>query len=403
MARGATRTIVGAVVVLVVGTVMSCTLVRPTRAPDRPWRWEEPRSEYLRRSRVWLGGDVESQVRRLRSLDLRSGPPGRHAFPPEALVRCSYVRPPDGTPLGRTPKFLCRHAGAQGDEVLLIKWGADNGEVYAEVASSHLLWALGFPADRMYPVRVACEGCPEDPWRAGQPEPGSTRRFAPAVVKRSFPGRTIEEYADQGWSWEELGLVDPAVGGAPRAHLDALRLLAAFLQHRDSKPSNQRLVCPDRAVVDDDEDDDDEDLDDEDLDDEDLDDDDPLDCRHPVALVSDLGSTFGGPAWLFTHKMALDAWTEAPLWEDPRHCVARLTAELAATGGLEHAAIGEEGRRFLSTLLDALDDRQLRALFEVARGDSRGGVSKWVAAFKQRRDAVRRPVPAEPGFRCPAP
>ena len=105
----------------------------------------------------------------MRGLDLRTGPPGRDAFPPETLVRCSYVRPTDGAPLGRTPKFLCRHDRAGGDEVLLIKWGADNGEVYAEVASSRLLWALGFPADRMYPVRVECAGCPADPWQGVPP------------------------------------------------------------------------------------------------------------------------------------------------------------------------------------------------------------------------------------------
>ena len=392
MVRGARSVIVGAVVALVAAMGVGCTAVRRTRAPERPWRWEEPRSDYLRRSRVWLGRGVESWVRHMRGLDLRIGPPGRDAFPPEALVRCAYVRPPDGTPLGRTPKFLCRDVHAGRDEVLLIKWGADNGEVYAEVASSRLLWALGFPADHMYPVRVECAGCPEDPWGTVEPEPGTTRTFTPAVVKRPFPGRTIEEYADQGWTWKELEQADPAVGGAPRAHVDALRLLAAFLQHRDSKPGNQVLVCPERAVVPEDDDDAD-----------DLDEDDEMDCREPVAVVGDLGSTLGGPARVFTHKMALEAWAGTPVWKDPRRCIANLTAELAATDGLEDPAIGEEGRRFLSTLLDALDDRQVRAIFTVARGASRGGVSGWVAAFERRRDDVRHPVPGDPRFRCPTP
>src|SRR5687768_13790737 len=172
MPRGRTRAIV---LLLIVGVVTGCTAVRRTRAPHRPWPWEQLRSEYLRRSRVWLGGDLESWVHRMRDLDLRTGPSGRDAFVPEALVRCEYVRPPEGEPLGRTPKFLCRHRHAGQDEVLLIKWGGDNGEVYAEVAASRLLWALGFPTDRMYPVRVECRGCPEDPWQAGEPEPGSTR------------------------------------------------------------------------------------------------------------------------------------------------------------------------------------------------------------------------------------
>ena len=37
--------------------------------------------------------------------------------------------------------------------------------------------------------------------------------------------------------------VDPSKGGAPRAHVDALRLLAVFLAHWDNKAENQRLVC----------------------------------------------------------------------------------------------------------------------------------------------------------------
>ena len=39
------------------------------------------------------------------------------------------------------------------------------------------------------------------------------------------------------------GVGEPETGGAPRAHTDALRLLGAFIQHRDSKADNQRLVC----------------------------------------------------------------------------------------------------------------------------------------------------------------
>ena len=37
--------------------------------------------------------------------------------------------------------------------------------------------------------------------------------------------------------------VDPEFGGAPRAHRDAMKLLAVFLQHTDTKPEQQRIVC----------------------------------------------------------------------------------------------------------------------------------------------------------------
>src|SRR4029453_14333340 len=154
-------------------------------------------------------------------------PPGGDAVAPEALVRCDYVRPATGPMPGHTPKFLCR----RGRDVLKVKWGAENGEVFAEVAATRLFWVLGFPADEMYPVRVECRGCPEDPWQGGEYEPASTRQFAPAVVERLFPGETIEEYEDQGWTWGELKDFDVSAGGASRAEVDALKLLAAFVQH----------------------------------------------------------------------------------------------------------------------------------------------------------------------------
>jgi hypothetical protein len=40
---------------------------------------------------------------------------------------------------GRSPKFACQLA--QNDEVK-VDYGKENGEVYAEVAATRLLWAL---------------------------------------------------------------------------------------------------------------------------------------------------------------------------------------------------------------------------------------------------------------------
>lgn len=88
--------------------------------------------------------------------------------------------------------------------------------------------------------------------------------------------------------------------------------------------------------------------------------------------------------------------------KDARKRTANLTKEPDARGGLRHPAIGEEGRRFLGDLLSALSDEQLWALFTAARADRRGGgVDAWVAAFREKRDAVLRPVPGDPAFRCP--
>jgi hypothetical protein len=310
----------------------------------------------------------------MRTLDLLTGD---GAFAPEALVRCTFVEPRHES-LGHTPKFHCRHERA----TLKVKWGEDNGEVYAEVAGTRLFWALGFGADRDYPVRVECSGCADDPWRDRKPHPGHVPPvFAPAVVERKLPGRTIAERRDQGWTWAEFARIDPAAGGAPRAHTDALKLLGAFVQHRDSKADNQRLTCLPDGVVDT-----------------------PggtRDCRKPFMLIHDLGSAFGGPSLFATHKMSLDAWRAAPVWKDARRCIANVTSERDATDGLDLPRIGEDGRRFLATLLGALDERQITALFTAARAERHGGVAGWVAAFRDRREQVVHPLPADPGFRCP--
>ena len=63
-----------------------------------------------------------------------------------------------------------------------MKYGRYNGEVYAEVAATRLLWALGFPADRNYPVRVVCAGCSEDPARRREDKRAPVV-FDPATVK----------------------------------------------------------------------------------------------------------------------------------------------------------------------------------------------------------------------------
>ncbi|HEX8952423.1 MAG TPA: hypothetical protein VF945_11290, partial [Polyangia bacterium] len=83
-----------------------------------------------------------------------------------------------------------------------------------------------------------------------------------------------------------------------------------------------------------------------------------------------------------------------PLWQDARACRAHLTARVAAS----HPVIHEAGRRLLAERLSALGDRQLRALFTVARVERMGEttvgsdgkpravtVDDWVAAFKRRR------------------
>src|SRR5437870_2683739 len=63
-----------------------------------------------------------------------------------------------------------------------------------------------------------------------------------ASVQRKLPGTDIETADIKGWAWPELDLVETSAG-APRAQRDALKLLASLIQHTDSKPEQQRLIC----------------------------------------------------------------------------------------------------------------------------------------------------------------
>ena len=106
---------------------------------------EAARLEAIHRAQVWEATDVAS-------MDMRTGPKGHGSFAPDETVRCTHR---DKLMSGNSPKFTCV---IPPDDEVKVKFGRENGEVYAEVAATRLFWALGFPVDRMYPVRVLCEG-----------------------------------------------------------------------------------------------------------------------------------------------------------------------------------------------------------------------------------------------------
>lgn len=324
----------------------------------------------LQRAQVWRAVPTPS-------LDLLAGPPGADAFAFDQEVTCDYSMEETAELGGETPKFAC--TVAPGDTVK-VKYGPDNGEVYAEVAASRLLWALGFGTDRIYPVKVRCRGCPADPWKERAPEPGAERLFDPAVIERPADLARIEvKGARPGWAWWELGIVSEAAGGAPPAHLDALRLLAAFVQHSDSKDEQQTLGCLPGAVV--------------------RRPDGSEACARPFLLVRDAGNTFSRADLRNRNKFEFDNWSTVPVWRDPAECVAQL--KRSVTGTMGHPRIGEPGRAFLASLLVQLSDAQVRDLFRATRLERRGEqveeedgtrravtVEDWARAFARRRDAI---------------
>jgi hypothetical protein len=322
------------------------------------------RTSVIARAKVWEPTEVST-------MDLKAGPAKPKAFKPGDTVSCTYVHDKLG---GKTPKFACN---TDENDQLKVKFGGDNGEVYAEVLSSRLLWALGFGADHMYPVRVVCRDCPSS--FNGVTRSKKESVFDPATVERKMPGEAF--HPDEGWSWKELELIDEQAGGATRAERDALKLLAVFIQHTDTKPEQQRLVClgeskSDHTAKG------------------------PMPCARPFMVIQDLGVTFGrankfnegGPG-----SVNLVEWSKTPVWQDATSCVGNLPK--SATGTLDNPPISEAGRRFLADLLTQLTDQQLHDLFDAARvtlrlrdpRDVKSGfptIDEWVAAFKQKRSQI---------------
>ena len=283
------------------------------------------------------------------------------------------------TPSGTTPKFDC--IDTQGEEIR-IKYGG-GPEPHAEAAATRLLTALGFGADSIMLVEeLRCFGCPKAPftmmklmaatrtdgWYEQVQDQRTPEVFDWVALEQRFPAPAIETVdGTEGWAYFELDEVDAAKGGAPRANVDALRLLSVFLAHWDNKSENQRLVClaePWPAGT---------------------------PCPAPFLLIQDLGSTFG------PRKVDLADWERAAIWEDRATCT--ITMRRLPVGGATFgtARVSNGGRLFLSELLEQLSDAQLIDLFTGARFAQRRGrfdpdtpVSEWVRVFKARRSAIAR-------------
>jgi hypothetical protein len=361
-------------------TLLLTLLIWPSRGSGQKAE-EPPTAEHedaMRRAQVWLEPAVPIEQARL-----GENPPGRDSFSREQEVVCTFK---PGYMGGSTPKFDCELS--KGDTVK-VKYGRDNAEIYAEVAGTRLLGALGFPTDRMYVIkRVRCYGCSEDPWKGMQclDEGGefdacfrdvdytAYHDFDYAVIERAVKGKRIETETTGGWTWFELAKIDRTAGGASRAQIDALRLLAIFLGHWDNKNKNQRLLC--------------------------LPPDDKSECAHPVAMVQDLGATFGRPD--SPTRIDLDNWAKIPIWADEATCTVSMHAWARGGSGFPDTRISEEGRQFLATRLSRLSARQIRELFEGARFPQANADAKdaddWVRAFEGKVHVIadHAPCPAAP-------
>ncbi|MEK9145097.1 MAG: hypothetical protein AAB339_05765 [Elusimicrobiota bacterium] len=315
----------------------------------------------LRRARLWQETDPAS-------MDLLNGPQGEGAYRFKDEVRCVFEERDPAFPIGgHTKKFPCVDAAKTR---LKVKYDpSQNTEIFGEVAATRLFWALGFYAERMYSVRLACGNCPKDPFVSDAP-PRAERVFEPVTLQKRLEGTEILSGEMEGWTFDELDLVEEARGGASKAQVDALKLLAVFVNHGDNTHNQQRILCPAG---------------------------DPR-CPRPILYVTDLGGTFGGKGY-FT---SLRNWTrKARIWKDPSACVADFEG---MSPGYRDPRISEAGRAFLAGLLGRLSEKQVRDLFTGARFDAlndielplpdkngktrKATIEDWVRVFMDKRSQI---------------
>lgn len=370
--------------ILALMTTTSACGESPQRTPAKPGivpasvdsrRAEAQREAALAAARVWMPPPVPPAA-----ANLGDNPTGPGSFVEDEEVQCRFSVEKVG---GLTPKFNCHFAD---ETIVKIKYGKSNAELYAEVAATRLVAALGFGADRMFIVQaVRCAGCPRFPYPALRclgsidrqwpcfpfgVDYNHVRTFDSVVIERRLEGRRIEAVSDQGWAWFELDKIDPSKGGSTRAEVDALKLLAVFLAHWDNKAENQRLVClpggdlPDGG------------------------------CTKPFAIMQDLGATFG-PA-----KLDLRNWRAHPVWADPAACRVSLESLPYEGATFPEQQIGEGGRRFLLGLLEQLSARQIETLFVRSRATAFDSLSAearneslWATAFLDKVRQIREAGP----------
>jgi hypothetical protein len=322
-------------------------------------------------------------------------------FNTEVICTFHDLKDASDKPGGKSPKFDCDMPDQQGKNVKAkVKYSGkgrpmsepppekdsdDNNEIYAEIISTRLQWALGYAVDAVYPVRVTCLNCPEDPWAEignfpnDTPEtaktPRATRRFHYAAIEIKH-GPKVEEFVkmkdgkeitkqDQGWSWEE---VEKLRGGHKDVEWDVLRLLAAFMAHVDNKAENQRLECEPEGIGKDGK------------------------CSKPLLVVQDVGESFGGLGGflgLSDQAVNISKWS-VPFWKDQSTCQARLDIGFHKLAGasLSDPIVTDEARDRLATRMNKLTQAQIETIFKASRIEERKdhkSVTDWFNAFDAKR------------------
>jgi hypothetical protein len=319
------------------------------------------RNEALARAKVFRGEPFHAAA-----VDFALNP--NRDFVDRKLTTCKFK--PDEIS-GTSPKFDCK---LDKGETVKVKYGWTK-EILSEIATTRLLHGLGFGADHVSFVEtLRCYGCPFQPFhnRSLAQMLGiegyldkrinyeKFRDFKNVSVERKLEGEAVEAGPEEGWAFHELKKIDASRGGATKAEVDALRLMAMFIHHWDNKSQNQRLVCVNSETG---------------------------ACKHPLAIIQDAGSGFG------PKKVDVEQWTAIPVWADEASCTVSMKRMPYRGGTFPDVQISEAGRKLLGDRLKQLTPAQIEALFKAANLDD---IPRWVSAFQNRVRQIsdRPPCPS---------
>ena len=309
------------------------------------------REQAIRQAQVWLPATVSSQ-------NLKSGPGGPLAFKPGETVTCDFVPKPHGK--GSTLKFDCKLPSGRN---LKVRYGAGNGEVYAQVAATRLLWALGFPPTACIPSASSAAAAPpirsgssaRHPHCPGRVRSGDDRREGRRQDHRDEAGRGLVVARARGRG----RVARRRAAGAARRAQAARRVHPTLV----NKAINQRIVCLDAPR-----------------------------CSQTVMMMPT--SAKPRPRQCLEQRRhrcdEFSEWAPLPIWKDSKiGCVANLPAswERDAARSADQRRRARVSRRTAQSAQRYATARPVR-LARVTTRDPHTSIDDWVAAFKRKRAEI---------------
>lgn len=264
-------------------------------------------------------------------------------------------------------------------------------EVFTEVAANRIMWLLGFPSDRVYPVgAVSCIGCDRDPFRSHQGTNKASLSDPPVVFRiasasRGTPFGRIDADGDATWSWSQVNrfYADGEWTHEQKVEYDAYRLALGLFHFFDGPDKQNRIVCadweansPSHSHV----------------------------CERPLIFVHDLGSTFGSEKGMnilsANPRGRFSAWKGQTVFRNVQSC------ELSVPLGGDRRVL-KEAQDLMIQRLAVLDPATVNAIFRVARFQmmdreqlqrlrqagspnvERAALDEWTRAFLDRVQEIR--------------